>query len=225
MVRRRREAVPGHVRIATIVLSAIAVVAGCGGPGSTPRPAPPAEVATAGPDCLADQVLTGLGWTPLSVGHVGPSAGSVPAGFDPVRVVECRPPQLVLREPEMIPLPDLVGPEGELIASTGPEPPGNGSAADQGPASVQVVEVTLTGNLQPLLAALSRPSEPVPSDQVCPAMWESKPQIYLVDTDGHAIRPQWPVTACGFLHDGARETLAVLTEAGSTVRTAEVLAS
>jgi hypothetical protein len=79
-----------------------------------------------------------------------------------------------------------------------------------------VREVTLSGDLGPLLAALSRASEAPRADQACIAMFEFKPQIYLVDARGRAVRPSWPVDACGFLHDDARPALAGLSETGST---------
>jgi hypothetical protein len=92
---------------------------------------------------------------------------------------------------------------------------------DRTPATVTVEQVTLTGDLAPLLTALARPSAPT-NGRPCPAMWESKPQIYLVDATGGLVRPRWPTTACGFLHKGAAEPLTHLEEVSSVGLTAEI---
>lgn len=53
-------------------------------------------------------------------------------------------------------------------------------------------------------------------------MWESKPQIYLIDATGGAVRPSWPSTVCGFLHKGATDPLTHLEEVSSVDLTAEI---
>lgn len=176
---------------------------------------PPAEVADSGADCLADDVVASLTGMPQDTGHAAPSTGSVPADFAPVGVVLCRVSWEDLLQPEPPTLvPYLDGSDPESIADV-PEP--------EEPAQLQrltIEEVTLTGDLGPLLEALARPSEP-PSSGACMAMFEFQPAIFLVDATGRAVRPQWPVDGCGFLHDGAVETLTSLTEGDSTVHQVE----
>jgi hypothetical protein len=176
---------------AVVALAIVAITAGCIGQRATSPTPPQTAVIVAGPDCLADEVLAGImpGIPPASATpRPAPAAGSVPAGFAPVEVVECRSATGVPRDPA--------------------EP-------------ATVLEVVLTGDLGPLLAALARPSDPVPADIACPAMYEFKPQIYLVDAAGRAVRPQWPVNACGFLQEGAAATLLGLSEVSSTERVVE----
>ncbi|RYV50624.1 hypothetical protein [Pengzhenrongella frigida] len=191
----------GRDAVAAVVAAVLIFVVGACAEPRAGRPASPgpAEIAVGGADCLADEVLAALPVT-ASTGagseRPAPAAGAVPRGFEPVQVVECRAPEMV-----------LVGPTASTTAT--PVPP------------VTVVEVVLTGDLGPLLAALSRTSDPVPTDLACPPMVEFQPQIYLVDAQGRAVRPRWPVDACGFLHDGATAALAGLSEVSSRELVAE----
>lgn len=216
----------------TIVLPAL-LAGGCGPESALP---PAAEVAAAGPDCLAADVLWSLGLTPPD-GHdrPGPEPGAVPADFDAVAVVDCRggwrgPLDLQPEASAPAGRIELV-PEDVVTAGPGlvddlaehavdlrdlpavPEPVPT-------PASVTVVEAELRGDLGPLLAALARPShQPLP-DQPCPAMWQSQPVIFLVDADGRAVRARWPSDACGFLLDGVTRPLDALEVVRETPRTA-----
>jgi hypothetical protein len=204
---------------ATIVL----LTAGC---ASAPaRPA--AEVAADGPDCLAADVLTDLGMVPPT-GHTrtGPEAGSVPDGFTPVSVVRCggafllgdvAPPVLLTPAPET--LEDLgagaVDLEDALATPAAPaEPTPEPRSA---PVTVQVSE--LRGDLGPLLDQLARPSQAPREGEVCMAMMELRPVIFLVDADGRAVRAQWPSTSCGFLLDGATAPLDALEVVSTTEQT------
>lgn len=217
-----------------IVLPAL-LAGGCGPESALP---PAAEVADAGPDCLADGVLWGLGLTPPD-GHdrPGPEPGAVPADFDAVAVVDCRggwraPLDM---QPETSPpaeLVDRIPPDDVVTAGPGlvddlaehevdlrdlpavPEPV-------PAPASVTVVEAELRGDLGPLLAALARPSRQPAPGEACPAMMQLRPEIYLVDADGRAVRAHWPTTGCGFvLDDGAPGLLDALDVVRETPRTA-----
>ncbi|WP_149203809.1 hypothetical protein [Actinotalea subterranea] len=224
--------------VAVVVLVAVGVHARV--TASPQTPSPPAQIADGGPDCLADDVLAGVLGSQVRTGRQAPSAGSVPVGFEPVQVVMCRGPALTLLEPvPPVVVPDLVGPSdgaqvdlsdqlggragadgGQVDADPGLAGADGGGQEAPTPTDVlTVLEVTFEGDLAPLLVALARPSDPVPQDQACPAMAELQPQIYLVDAAGRAVRPQWPVTACGFLHEGAWASLDGLVEVGSTVRT------
>lgn len=214
-----------------------ALLAGSCGPESALPPA--AEVADAGPDCLADGVLQSLGLTPPD-GHdrQGPEPGAVPVDFDAVAVVDCRggwraPLDL---QPETSPpaeLVDRIPPEDVVTADPGlvedlaeravdlqdlpaaPEPV-------PAPGSVTVVEAELRGDLGPLLAALARPSQQPAPGEVCPAVMQMRPVVYLVDGDGRAVLARWPTTGCGFLiDDGAPGLLDALELVRETPRTAE----
>ncbi|WP_454051225.1 hypothetical protein [Cellulomonas sp. Marseille-Q8402] len=201
-----------------------------------------AEVVADGPDCLATEVLRGLSVEPPH-GHDrdAPRAGSVPVGFDPVAVVECRGPlsEIGLGAPMTVPGPVEPGQEATLLPAppppadlagrpehvdlsdvTGPQPGGPGSpATPDAPRAVTVTEVELRGDLDPLLADLARASRTPGPDQACPAMMEFQPQVYLVDAVGRAVRVQWPADECGFLLDGVTDGLQDLAEAGRATRT------
>lgn len=167
-----------------------------------------------GPDCLADDVVASMSLLPHDTGRPGPAPGTVPPDFEPVAVVECRAPFTeMLQEPAP---PTLVPRVDDLDAGES-APDGLGVAGE--PDVVQrltVEEVRLTGDLDPLLAALDRDSAP-PSKGACMAMMEMKPVIFLVDDAGRAVWPQWPIDGCGFLLEGAAATLEGLTEAGVSV--------
>lgn len=55
----------------------------------------------------------------------------------------------------------------------------------------------LEGDLGPLLAALSEPTEPVDADQACAADLPPRWELWLVDALGRAVRVERPVDACG----------------------------
>lgn len=221
--------------VALAIVLPVLLAGGCG-PESALLPA--AEVADAGPDCLADEVLWGLGLTPPD-GHdrPAPASGSVPADFDAVAVVDCRggwraPIDLqpeVTTPPERL---DRVSPKDVVTAGPGlvddlaqhevdlqdlpavPEPV-------PAPVSVTVVEAELRGDLGPLLAALARPSQQPAPGEACPAMMQMRPVIYLLDAEGRAILARWPTTGCGFLlDDGAPGLLDALEVVRETTRTA-----
>lgn len=211
------------------------VVLAGGGCGPATAAHPDAEVAAA-PDCTATDVLWGLGLVPPE-GHStpAPTAGAVPAGFEPVAVVHCRGPldePATLVEPPVLqetisPLPPAASavpwpdPSDE-VDLTAPLPEAD---EDEAPATrpVTVTEAWLEGDLRPLLAALARPSEVPRPDQACPAVWQSQPQVYLVDDDGRAVRVRWPSDVCGFLLDGVTRPLDALEVTRTQVRTVEVL--
>jgi len=214
-----------------IVLPAVLAGGGCG-PATASHP--DAEIAAA-PDCTATDVLRGLGLVPPEDhDRPAPGAGAVPAGFAPVAVVQCRGPldgPVTLVEPPDLqetvdPLPDAgtipwPDPSGE-VDLTAP-PPGTGEPDEPGPRPVTVTEAWLEGDLRPLLAALARPSEVPRPDQACTAMWQSQPQVYLVDADGRAVRVRWPSDVCGYLLDGVTRPLDALEVTRTQVRTVEVL--
>jgi hypothetical protein len=201
-----------------LVLPAL-LAGGCG--PETARPAA-AEVAPGGPDCLADEILWGLGLVPPGAPRPGPAPGAVPLGFEPVAVVECRGPLSGPVEvlPEPLPfatVPVVPAVPAERLSDVDLAVPSPAPA----PAPVTVTEVRLEGDLGPLLAALARPSELPWPGQACPAMWESRPEIHLVDAGGRAVRAAWPTTGCGFLLDGVTRPLDALEVVRETTRTTE----
>lgn len=193
-------------------------------------PRPIAEVVSADDaGCLTADVVAALGgWAPEGTLRLSSRAGTLPPGFEPVRVVECRLERVAVpSEPRMVPSPDLHG----RAAGDTPEREATGGAADSeaaggapegGAAAVRVTEVTLEGDLGPLVGALGRPSHPDPYRGACPAIGHVYPQILLVDAAGNVVRPQWPVKACGYLDDGALPALERLEEVGSVVLSAEI---
>lgn len=179
---------------------------------------PHAEVVETGPDCLADDVVASMTLLAQDTGRPGPAPGTVPPDFAPAAVVQCRVPFAeMLQEPAP---PTLVPRVDDLDAA---EPPLEDAGAAPEPDLVQrltVEEVALTGDLDPLLAALARDPAP-PSTGACMAKMEVQPVIFLVDDAGRAVWAQWPVDGCGFLHEGAAATLSGLAEAGVTVHEVE----
>lgn len=196
--RPRRAAAPA------LLASTVLVLSGCAGvavPGAAPTP-DAAEVVDAA-DCAVEATFDGYG-TGFGDLPPGPRAGAVPDGFEPAAAVECRVSWEFVEEP--VPAPDLAVPGGTGTATpdvTGAPVPDPGAVVDV---------VRLDGDLVPLLDQLRRPDVVPQPDQACVAMVEFTPVLYLVDADGRAVRVQWPTDACGFLLDGARESLAELRE-------------
>jgi hypothetical protein len=52
-------------------------------------------------------------------------------------------------------------------------------------------------------------------------MWESQPQVYLVDADGRAVRVRWPSDVCGLLLDGVTRPLGALEVVRTVTRTVD----
>lgn len=192
-------------------LVAAAVLGGCG----EITPVAPADVADA-PDCLADQVVALLHMGTPPAGRTVPDAGDMPDGFTPVAAVLCEWPVLVVAPPpaptllETVPTDAPTSP-GADPADPGTDPAGGGSTID---------EVWFEGDLGPLLDALSRPDDAPTADQVCPAMLQLSPVLFLVDASGRGVLVRWPRTSCGYVQAGAFEALGGLTETGRTTRTA-----
>jgi hypothetical protein len=139
-------------------------------------------------------------------------APGLPAGFEPASVVECRLDAAVpLRPGESA----TIDPETGAVSKP-PGGPVNGIPAEFDRVVVRVTAVRLEGDLAPLLAVLARQDEQARADQACPLPFIVKPQVYLVDARGGAVRVRWPTDACGFLFAGASDPLGELTAVGST---------
>ncbi|MCP2637476.1 hypothetical protein K0817_013010 [Microbacterium sp. HD4P20] len=170
-------------RIALIAAFALGVTACASHPEAVPVPPPSQAVAAV--DCSAEW---DVGW------------GSVPGDFEPVAVYVCDP---VL---ELAPRPDppleLITPE--QLAQTPPP------AADPAPAPEQAEPRLLEGDLSPLLAAFAVPNDPKWPGP-CTAIGVIVPDVWLVDADGRAIRPAYPVDGCNVPKPGVTEALDELT--------------
>lgn len=216
--RARRRAVR-RLRLCLAVVGGCSLVA-CGtqvAPDVDPLPSeaiPYAELVASGPDCRADEIVEGMTGMPQDTSRLAPAAGSVPPRFGPVDVVLCR--VLVTMSEESSPA--IAVPRRDDLDEPNPDVPHSGGADVIQRLTIE--EVTLDGDLDPLLAALDRTSAPRSSGP-CMAKMEMHPQIFLVDAMGRAVRPQWPVDGCGFLHAGAADTLGLLTETDLAEREVE----
>ncbi|MEV7972474.1 hypothetical protein [Cellulomonas sp. NPDC089187] len=171
-------------RVHAITMAA-AMVVGIGGctVDAGPLPAPSASPTDTsartmtGPDCLAPQVLSVLGFEADERDRAGshpdaPDAGPVPEDLSPVLVVECT--------------------TGETLTDS----------AGQWQA---VTAIRREGDLDPLLAALTPVGSPSPSVTCAPGGQRS--DLWLVDSMGDAVRVAVPGAVCGRLSAAVREAL------------------
>lgn len=177
-----------------------------------------ARVLEDGPDCFAEDVLRQLGIDPhsrerlqatglMTVLHehgVGPAAtpGELPAGFEPVAVVECR-----------------VAPDEPLSAVV----PVVYEQVTLGPSFARRA-VAGTTDVVAFIEALQLPSETYEEmaermaglgSVGCELLPWYAPAVFLVDADGRAVRPVWPTDGCGFSVPGIREAYAALEPVGA----------
>lgn len=195
-----------------------ALLIGCTGTRTVPVPAgaPMAEdVRGASADCLADDVLRAFGvetavrqGVDLLPSAATPGTHDVPSGFEPAYVIECRLDAAVpLRPGETA----TVDPQTNAISTT-PESPMNGISAEFDRLVVRVAAVRLVGDLAPIIAELDRDDETAGVDDGCPLIFIAKPQTYLVDAHGGAVRVEWPTDGCGFVLASGLEALTDLDE-------------
>lgn len=174
---------------ACVAAGTLGVAACASHPQAVPVPPPAASEAVPAVDCGAEW---DVGW------------GSVPAGFEPVAVYVCDP-LLELAPPEMLPEdPPLVLADPEQLSETPPP------ASEPAPAPEPATPRRLEGDLAPLLAAFSVPNDPKWLGP-CTAIGVIVPDVWLVDADGWAIRPAYPVDGCGVPKPGVGEALDELT--------------
>ncbi len=174
-------------------------LAACGAHPEAIPVTPPADAALA-VDCTA----------PWDVGW-----GAVPADFEPVAVYVCDPelqlsPPTTLNEPLVLAGPDQLdgglpaAPESDPAPEPEPEPE---PAVDPEPAAEPQ---RLEGDLTALLAAFAVPNDPRWPGP-CSAIGVIVPDVWLVDVEGRAIRPAYPVNGCGLPKEGVGAALAELT--------------
>lgn len=149
-------------------------------------PVPPTSEAVPAVDCSAEW---DVGW------------GTVPRDFEPVAAYVCHP----LLELAPAPTPDapLVLAEPEQSAETPPP------AAEPAPTPEAIEARRLEGDLTALLAAFAVPNDPKWPGP-CSAIGVVVPDVWLVDDEGWAIRPAYPVDGCGLPKPGVTEALAAL---------------
>lgn len=188
---------PRLVAATVVAVVALGLAACTSHPEAVPV-VPPADSVSA-VDCTA---AWDVGW------------GSVPADFEPVAVYLCDP-ELQLAPPETVDDPPLVVvdpeqfgaeipavPESEPAPSPDPEPEPEPAPAPE--------PRRLEGDLTTLLAAFAVPNDPKWLG-ACSAIGVIVPDVWLVDADGRAIRPAYPVDGCGLPKGGVGEALAELT--------------
>ncbi|MBO9569385.1 MAG: hypothetical protein J7503_11230 [Cellulomonas iranensis] len=224
------------------LVGGVVLLGGCAGaappggepPGGEMGRGGAAEVVDAA-DCAVQEVVVALGAGDGEGLPAAPRAGAVPRGFEPVAAVECRLAALALvpgPAPELVPELGAPAVPGDAVGARVPpgrtvEAPALPGAVEDAPAApdpsategseltspgVRIDAVRLEGDLGPLLAQLRRPDVAPRPDQACMAMFQAVPVLYLVDADGRAVRARWPTDACGFLREGAIESVAALTE-------------
>ncbi len=184
------------------VVSAV-LLAGCGAlPGITEQyHHPPAEIAD-GYDCLVPYPGPG----PVPPGKSGPQEEAPTAG----RTASASPGSAASPDspefPESGSVPDGFTPVEVIRCSAFAAP----AVVDKAGRWSTVKEERLSGDLEPLLRALSLPSERG-GQMACPAIMEVLPELWLVDAAGQAVRPARPSTACGLSKPEAAEALDGLT--------------
>ena len=153
--------------VLVVVPALAAALAGC---ATTDAPRPGAAEVAPAADCLAPQVVEDLGLRLDSSGAARSASADAPA------------PGAV---------PQGFTPVGAIVCETG------GQLTDSKGIWDSVTVRHLEGDLDPLLAALDRPSAVRSSDPTCAAVREVASELWLVDALGRGIRAAQPVDACG----------------------------
>ena len=172
-------------RAVGLVLSAATVLglAACSASGEPAQDTPTAVVADAA-DCLASQVLGDLGL--VASGAPGTPRADAP---DAGRV------------------PDGFLPVSVVVCA------GGGTLQDSSGTWVALTASRREGDLDPLVAALRRPS--APRSGTCSGAAVVAPSLWLVDALGRAIRPVWPTDRCGAPQEAVSTALDALEETDS----------
>ena len=171
-----------------LVLPAALVVAlaACSASGEPAQDTPTAVVVDAA-DCLSSQVLVDLGLV-----AAGTSAGTGTPHAD---------------APEPGRVPDGFLPVSVVVCSPG------GTLQDSSGTWVALTASRREGDLDPLVAALRRPS--AQRGGTCSSAAVVAPSLWLVDALGRAIRPMWPTDRCGSPQEAVATALDALEETDS----------
>jgi hypothetical protein len=161
-------------------------LAACSADGEGAQEAPTAVVVGAA-DCLSSQVLADLGL--IAAGTSGRSSSPHADAPDPGRVPEGFVPVSVV----------VCAPGGTLQDSSG--------------TWVALTASRREGDLEPLVAALRRPS--AQRGGTCSTAAVAAPSLWLVDALGRAVRPVWPTDRCGSPQQAVSSALDALVETDS----------
>ena len=158
----------------------------CSAPADPTQGAPTAVVVGAA-DCLSSQVLAALGLVAAGAsGRTGtPHADAPEAGR----------------------VPDDFLPVSVVVCEPG------GTLQDSSGTWVALTASRREGDLDPLVAALRRPS--AQHGGTCSSAAVAAPSLWLVDALGRAIRPMWPTDRCGFPQEAVSVALDELEETDS----------
>ncbi|MBO3101656.1 hypothetical protein [Cellulomonas fengjieae] len=146
----------------------------------------PAAVVVGSADCMSAQVLADLGLV---------ADGATPGTGTP------HPDA-----PETGRVPDDFLPVSVVVCAPG------GTLHDSSGTWVALTASRLEGDLDPLVAALRRPS--APRGGTCSSAAVTEPSLWLVDALGRAIRPAWPTDRCGTPDPAVTRALDALEETG-----------
>ncbi|KQS99560.1 hypothetical protein [Cellulomonas sp. Leaf395] len=161
-------------------------LAACSAPGERAQDTPTAVVVGAA-DCLSSQVLADLG---LVAAGAPSGAGSPHADA-----------------PEAGRVPDGFLPVSVVVCAPG------GTLQDSSGTWVALTASRREGDLDPLVAALRRPS--APRGGTCSTAAVEAPSLWLVDALGRAVRPVWPTDRCGSPQQAVSTALDALEETDS----------
>ncbi|KQY47271.1 hypothetical protein [Cellulomonas sp. Root137] len=166
-----------------------ALVAGLASSCSAPEPAADSPTAVVAPaaDCLSARVLADLGLV-----SAGESAETGTPHAD---------------APDTGRVPDDFRAASVVVCSPG------GTLHDSSGTWVALTASWREGDLDPLVAALRRPS--APRGGTCSTAAVVPPALWLVDALGRAIRPVWPTDRCGSPEPAVADALDALEETDS----------
>ncbi|KQR16941.1 hypothetical protein [Cellulomonas sp. Leaf334] len=156
----------------------------CSAPDEQAAREAPTAVVVGAADCLSSQVLSDLGL--IAAGASG-GAGTPHADA-----------------PEAGRVPDDFLPVSVVVCSPG------GTLQDSAGTWVALTASRREGDLDPLVAALRRPS--AQRGGTCSSAVVSAPSLWLVDALGRAIRPVWPTDRCGSPQPAVSTALDALVE-------------
>ncbi|GEK22180.1 hypothetical protein CXY01_27000 [Cellulomonas xylanilytica] len=161
-------------------------VTACSSPGEQAQDAPTAVVVNDA-DCLSSQVLTDLGL--VAAGATSDTGTPHADAPDAGRV------------------PDDFLPVSVVVCAPG------GTLQDSSGTWVALTASRREGDLDPLVAALRRPS--AQRGGTCSSASVTAPSLWLVDALGRAVRPVWPTDRCGSPQEAVSVALEALEETDS----------
>ena len=172
--------------VLTLPVALLLGVTACSGTGE-PAAGAPTAVVVGSADCLSSQVLADLGLV-----AAGESGGSGTPHAD---------------APEAGRVPDGFMPASVVVCTPG------GTLQDSSGTWVALTASRREGDLDPLVAALRRPS--AQRGGTCSSAAVVAPSLWLVDALGRAVRPVWPTDRCGSPQEAVALALDALEETDS----------